>query len=142
MSSREMVVDLSPVSRHLSGRRRHGRRFVQHEVECSNGRRSLQGRVLNLSCSGALVRLTALHLATKTDAEVFAVASQMAFMFSNGMALRFVRTDLLARARVVRVAREQGQGLSLIGLEFGRPLTFSECRKLGIPYEQSQAADA
>jgi hypothetical protein len=139
---RETVVDLAPVSRHLLGRRRHGRRAVQHEVECANGRKCLVGRVLDLSRTGALICLSEPQFTAATDTDLFGVAGRLAFMFSEGLQLLFVHSKVVARARIVRVARREAKGPTVIGCEFSRALTFNECRVLGIPSERIHAAGA
>jgi hypothetical protein len=140
MRSRETVVDLA-VSRHLHGRRRHGRLLVQHEVECESGRRTLQGRVLDLSRTGALVCLSDPAYCARDDADLFAVAGRLACTYPDGFTIRFVAAKIQTRARIVRVARG-ARGLTVLGCDFGRPLEFHECRLLGIPPEKPQATGA
>jgi hypothetical protein len=139
MPSRETVIDTAPVTRHLLGRRRHARLSVQHEVECTSASRSWPGRVLDLSRVGALVCLAQPEFRAKTDQDLFSIAGRLAFMFADGLKMHFVRSDLWARARIVRVARQSARGPTVIGCEFGRPLTFRECRLLGIKAGDDEA---
>jgi hypothetical protein len=132
MTSRETVIDTGPITKHLLGRRRHARLAVQHEVECCGASGSLQGRVLDLSRVGALVCLAQPEMRAKSDQDLFAVAGKLACRFASGLKVHFVRSDVWAQARIVRVARESARGPTVVGCEFGRPLSFRECRLLGI----------
>ena len=101
----------------------------------------MQGRVLDLSRTGALIRLSDPTYCAPDDAGLFAVAGRLACAYPDGFTLRFVAAKLIARARIVRVARGP-RGVTVIGCDFARPLEFRECRLLGIPPEKPHATGA
>ena len=61
--------------------------------------------------------------------------------FPDGIAVRFLDFPVTLQAGVVRLSRREEDGATLMGCEFSRPLSFQECRLLGIRCTERDASD-
>jgi hypothetical protein len=126
------VSSADPIDKHVLGRRRRGRVTAAHQVDCQGPMNCFRGRVLNVSRDGALVSLTHRRFKANKDLDLVDVAARLQEEFPEGLTLRFLACPVNVQASMVRLARLADDGATVIGCEFARPLTFPECRLLGI----------
>jgi hypothetical protein len=121
-----------PVDKHVLGRRRRGRIVTAHQVDCQGAISSFRGRLLNVSRDGALVCLAHRRFKASADVDLVDVATRVEEEFPDGISVRFLDVPLTLKAAVVRLSRREDDSATLMGVEFERPLTFQECRLLGV----------
>jgi hypothetical protein len=114
------------------GRRGLRRINTLQQVDCQGGVNSFRGRVLNVSRDGALISVVHRRFKAKTDLELVQVTQNLEDEFPDGLTLRFLECPVTVKASIIRVARLAEDGATALGCRFERPLTFAECRILGV----------
>jgi len=129
------VVEPSTGEEAHSGERRSAprvERVVWLEVRSDYGVH--RAFALNISTVGILLTLADPQFEITSNADkLMNVTKRLGFMFRNGMAIRFLETDLTVEADLVRVSErsEQGEVLLVLGARFRRPLSTAEWSLFG-----------
>ena len=118
--------------KHVLGRRGRRRISTMQQVDCQGVVNAFRGRVLNVSREGALISVTQRRFKAKTDLDLVQVTASLEEEFPDGLTLRFLECPVTLKASIVRVARLAEDGATAIGCKFERPLSFPECRILGV----------
>jgi hypothetical protein len=114
------------------GRRKSERRRCAHEVGCEGQDGAFRGRLVNISRTGALLHLANRQFQATNDADLVEVFTRIEGVFSEGMTIYFLHCKAAIQAKLVRIARQDDDALTVVGCEFGRPLTDRECEMLNV----------
>jgi len=93
---------------------------------------SYEAAVLNLSSQGVLVAMTDPRLMPARPDQLVVFTKRLVFQFRNGLALRFLETDVTIEADLVRVSErvEGTEVIPVVGARFRRALTPGELARL------------
>lgn len=122
---------------YFTGRRQALRTCKFLDCTMKGNHATFAGMAVDLSRTGALVRVLDPHFAAPHESEqLMLYTARVWYHFDNGLELSFLSGGLRTVADVVRVTGYcgHGSGLNLIGLHFRTELTSDECRDLGIEY--------
>ncbi|MHC4953663.1 MAG: PilZ domain-containing protein [Planctomycetota bacterium] len=120
---------------HFTGRRAAVRTYKFLDCEIQGNNSSFAGMVVDVSRTGALVRVLDASFAEPAEQEqLMLYTARVWYHFEEGLQLSFLRQSVQATADVVRVTGYcgRGSGLNLIGVHFRTELSVEECDRLGI----------
>jgi hypothetical protein len=116
----------------VMGRRKSERRNCAYAIGCEGTDGAFRGRLVNLSRTGALLHLANRQFQASNDADLVEVFTHIEGVFSEGMTIYFLHCKAAIQAKLVRIARQDDDALTVVGCEFGRPLTDRECDMLNV----------
>jgi hypothetical protein len=114
------------------GRRKSERRRCNYDIGCEGTDGAFRGRLVNLSRTGALLHLANRQFQAANDADLVEVFSRIEAAFDEGMTIYFLHCKAAIQARLVRIARQNDDALTVVGCQFTRPLTDKECELLNV----------
>jgi hypothetical protein len=119
----------------FTGKRRARRTVRLLDVEVKGRRRSFPALAVDLSRSGALLRIMDPRFARHEEqASLMPYTARVWYHFQGGFKICFGGGDICLEADVVRVSGYCGQdaGLIFIGCRFRSPLDEPQCQALGV----------